>query len=321
MGPPEPLADGLAVVGRTLEEVRGHPILHGNGSVLVTVGRPAADGTLEWLGVGLEPGGVRFYGGAAPAVGPSRGHRLDPSTGELVDRLSDVVRMYLERVEALDERLSELQERGRSVPTSDVWALHHRTALVRAQLSRTTVAVAELGGPFLDRFPGFDRVRPGLDAEIERVHALCAALQQSLSDLILLRTAEESNRIAETANELARTSNRIAALANISNIRMLGITYIALVLGLASAVVLFPNTAGTILGMPSAAWVPGWLVVVVLAAATVVPLVLVLRAGWVRGLVNSLPQYEGRAAEGMADLPEVSPEPAPAAGGPGTQRL
>ena len=143
-------------------------------------------------------------------------------------------------------------------------------------------------------------------AELVRVRELALSVQEGLSDLILLRNAEESNRIAEAANALSRTSNRIAALANISNIRMLGLTYIALVLGLVSAAVLIPNTGATILGMPSAAWIPGWWVVVVLTVLAVVPIWAIFSRRFVRRILVDLEDAERRAQEGVVDLPEVS---------------
>ena len=302
------LAPALEAVGRPPSDLARHPVLHGNGETLVTFGRPAATGELRWSGVWLSPAGVQFLGEEPESRGAARSHRLSGPAAQLFDTVVDVARLYLERIEELDERLSEAQQRGRTVPLPDVWRLQRQAALLRALIGRSLVALAELAGPFAAAFPGLSTALPSLEGEMGRVQQLCANLQQSLSDLILLRNAEESNRIAELANELSRISNRIAALANISNLRMLGLTYIALVLGLVSAVVLFPNTAATILGMPSASWVPGVVVDVALVLAAAVPLLLVLRSRWVRALLGGLPNYEARASEGIRDLPEVTPE-------------
>jgi hypothetical protein len=89
---------------------------------------------------------------------------------------------------------------------------------------------------------------------------------------------------------------------------MLGITYIALVLGLVSAAVLIPNTAATILGMPTAAWVPGLWVDVTLILLIVVPIVLIFSRPWVRVMVGSLRDSELRVGEGIRDLPELEAE-------------
>ncbi len=305
-----PLASALAAVGRTPADLARHPILHGNGETLVTLGRPAEDGTVRYLGVWLSPAGVTFIGESPEHVGASRSHRLTGPAAQLFDAILDTAHLYLERIEELDQRLSETQQKGRSVPIHDVWRLQREAARLRAEVGRSLVAVTELAGPFATSFPGLTPALPALEGELSRAQQLCAALQQSLSDLILLRNAEESNRIAEVANDLARISNRIAALANTSNVRMLGLTYIALILGLVSAVVLFPNTAATILGMPTAAWVPGLYVDLTIAIAAVVPLVLALRPRWVRTLLAGLPTYEARAVEGVRDLPEIAAEPA-----------
>lgn len=315
------LAPALAAVGRPESDVPRHPVLHGNGETLVTFGRPKPDGGIEWSGIWISVSGVQFLGVETDGRGPSRSHRLSGPAAQLFDLIVDVARVYLERIEELDQQLSEAQQRGRMVPLPDVWRLQRRTALLRAQIGRSLVALAELSGPFGTVFPGLSPARPSLEAELGRVQQLCANLQQALSDLILLRNAEESNRIAELANQLSRTSNRIAALANTSNIRMLGLTYIALFLGLVSAVVLFPNTAATILGMPSAAWVPGLLVDAALIGAAALPLLVVLSSRWVRTMLRGLPEYEERASEGVADLPELPAEP-PATDPPrGSQRL
>jgi|GEM_PF-2029718 len=308
-----PLGPALAALDRTAADAARHPVVHGNGQALATVGRPQADGSVAWFGVWLGPDGVRFLGEPPAASGRLKGRPIAPATAELADRIYDAVRIYLERIEELDAELSETQQRGRLVPINEIWRLQRRAAALRAQIGRTMVALAELAGPYAEHFPGLPGIQATIEGELGRVQQLCANLQQALSDLILLRTADESNRIAEFANELARTSNRIAALANTSNIRMLGLTYIALVLGLVSAVVLFPNTAATILGMPSAAWVPGIWVDVALVLVAVIPLALILGRPWVRHLFADLPQFEARAVEGVADLPEVGPEPVPPA--------
>ncbi|MCI4336496.1 MAG: hypothetical protein L3K17_04790 [Thermoplasmata archaeon] len=303
-----PLEPALKAIGRTSVDVSRHPILHGNGQSLITICRPAERGGFSYSAVWMGPSGIRFLGDPPATTAFSQGHGLTGPAAELFDRIVDSTRLYLERIEEIDTQLSDAEQKGRSVPLREIWSLQRRTALLRAQLGRTYVAVAELGGPFADKFPGLVAALPPLEAELERVQQLCANVQQALSDLILLRNAEESNRIAESANRLSATSNRIAALANISNIRMLGLTYIALLLGLVSAVVLFPNTAATILGMPSAGWVPGWWVDIALVVIAAVPFYLVFRLRWIRVILSGLPSYESRIAEGLADLPELSPE-------------
>lgn len=316
------LPQALAAVGRPPTDLARHPVLHGNGETLVTFGRPAEGGEIRWTGVWISAAGVAFVGEeAGPAPAASRSHRLSGAAAQLFDLVAEVARLYLERVEELDEALSEGEVRSHKMPLADVWRIQRRAGRLRAQIGRSLVGLAELGGPFSADFPGLAAALPSLEAELGRIQQLCASLQQSLSDLILLRNAEESNRISEAANELARVSNRIAALANLSNLRMLGLTYIALVLGLVSAVVLFPNTAATILGMPSAGWVPGIVVDLVLVVTALVPLVLVLQRRWIRTLLAGLPEYEARVAEGIRDLPEVGLDARPDPPSSGSQRL
>lgn len=303
-----PLEPALRALGRTSADITRHPILHGNGQTLVALLRPGSGEGLSFNAVWITPDQVRFLGDPPATNAFSQGHHLAGPSAELFDRLVDSTRLYLERIEEIDTQLSDAEQKGRGVPLKEIWTLKRRSSALRAQLGRTHVALAELAGPFADRFPGLIGALPSLQAELDRVQQLCAGVQQALSDLILLRNAEESNRIAESANRLSATSNRIAALANISNIRMLGLTYLALFLGLVSAIVLFPNTAATILGMPSAAWVPGPWVDVAIVVTAAVPLFLVLRLRWIRTMLGGLPSYEGRVTEGLTDLPEVSPE-------------
>jgi hypothetical protein len=71
--------------------------------------------------------------------------------------------------------------------------------------------------------------------------------------------------------------------------------------------VLIPNTTATILGMPSAEWVSGFWVVVIVAVTAVVPIVIVFTRPWVVALMRGLGGFERTSREGLQDLPEVSP--------------
>ncbi len=176
-----------------------------------------------------------------------------------------------------------------------------------------------LEGPLGAEFPGLAGHLGTFATEVDHLEQLSNGLAQAARDLVGLRTAVESNRLAEGANELGRVSNRIAALANTSNLRMLGVAYIALLLALISAVVLIPNTAATILGMPSAAWVPGLWVDLVLVVLAIVPLAVVFSRPWVRRMLHGWRTYESRSAEGLADLPEVPAQTVNS--GPAAERL
>ncbi len=226
---------------------------------------------------------------------------------------------YLEILEGVGERLDEFEGRTDPPEIPELSALLRQLAGVRKHVVRLAVTRAWLDGPFGAQFPGLaGNLRP-LSGEIDHLEQLSTGQAQAARDLIALRNAVESNRLAESANELGRVSNRIAALANTSNLRMLGVAYIALLLGLISAVVLIPNTAATILGMPSAAWVPGLWVDLVLVVLAIVPIVVVFSRPWVRRMLHGWRSYESRSGEGLADLPEVPPQDVNS--GPAAERL
>jgi hypothetical protein len=307
------LSAALQSLGERLDRAPRHAVQHGAAGTLLAIALPGQPSP-GWRGVWVRPDGVDFLGEAAPPSGLARAFHLSGDSAKLVDLLADAVRRYVEEVEAVDERLAALQKRGHSVPPEEVWALQREVAGLRAMIGRALVVAAEAAGPLAPHFPGAEPALEAANREVGRARDLAVSVQQGLSDLILLRNAVQGNRIAETANELSRTSNRIAALANISNIRMLGLTYIAFTFGLVSVVVLIPNTGATILGMPSAAWVPGYWVDALLVALGVAPFVLLFSRHWVRRVLLDLGPSERRAEEGLADLPEVPAEPSPGLG-------
>ena len=297
--------EALQAFGKPAQRLPPRPIIHGAEGSLLTFAVPDEEGRRHLIAVWVRPDGVRFL---PPTPLTSRGasgaHGLRGAAAELFDRWVEAARAFHEATESVDSQVSELEARGATIPTSEIWRLQRTTAGLRAQIGRAMVVASECAGPLSPSFKGLAEALPSLLAELGRIQSLSASVQQSLSDLVLLRTAQESNRIAEAANELARTSNRIAELANTSNIRMLGLTYIALVLGLVSAAVLIPNTAATILGMPSAAWVPGPWVDVILVLLMIAPIVVIFSRPWVHRLLAHLRDSEARAAEGLRDLPE-----------------
>jgi hypothetical protein len=300
------LAEVLGVLGRPADEAPRHPVLHGPKGALVSFGVPGEDGAMRTAGVWITADRIQFLEPVPPESAAATAHGLRGDAAGLFSLFVAAATAYLERIEELDVQMAESQQRGRSLPLSTVWSLQREVASVRAQLGRALVALAECGGRFGPRFPGLTDASPAVMGELVRVRELAASVQDGLSNLILLRNAEESNRIAEAANSLSRTSNRIAALANTSNIRMLGLTYIALVLGLVSAAVLIPNTGATILGMPSAAWVPGWWVDAILVILAIVPIWLIFSRRFVVNILRDLTDSEQRAKEGIDDLPEIT---------------
>jgi hypothetical protein len=313
---PPALADVLRALGDPPDRPPPHPVQHGEAGTLLAIPIPGPDGT-KWACLWLRPGAVDLLGPPSPPSGVSKSFDLPGETGKVVDRLAEATHAYIDGIEAIDEKFADLQERGALVPAKEVWALQREVAAFRGMIGRTLVVLEELSGPSLDRFPSGETAFAALSREVDRARQLAATVQQSLSDLIMLRQAEQGNRIAEAANQLSRTSNRIAELANTSNIRMLGITYLALVLGLVSAVVLIPNTGATILGMPSAGWVPGWWVDIILVVLAIIPILIVFTRPWVKHVLRDLATSERRIAEGLRDLPEIRAEggSGPPAGG------
>lgn len=310
-GPPDPVVEALRRLGLPGDRPR-HPVVRSGEGTLISFVRPGPGGRPRYAGVLVRAGGTELVGAGPEHHTFSEGLRLSAVSAQVADLVEEVSREYLERIETFDGQLAGLQARGRSALVSEVWALERDAAQLRAAVGRAIVSVAELGRLDPHLLPGLERALPPVSGELERIQDLARGVQQGLSDLLLMRNAEESNRLAESSNQLAAVSNRIAELQNISNIRMLGITYIALILAIVGAVVLIPNTAATILGMPSAAWVPGWWVDAILIALAAVPLLVVFGQRWVRRLLGGFSSYEFRAGEGMGDLPEAVPAPPPA---------
>ncbi len=281
------------------------PVLRIRDGVLVTVPVPAERGAgYEYGGAFISPTGAEYVGRPAPAHGLSTLHQLSGVDAQLADLFVEATDRYLDRAEELDGELAALGTQGPKVPLGEVWKLERRAAALREAEGRTLVAIHEM-----DRLPAGAPVHlsalvPLFESELERVAERTRSVQQGLIDLILLWNTEHSNELAGTANELGRLSNRIAELQNISNLRMLGITYVVLLLALVAAVITIPNTGATILGMPSAAWVPGTWVDIILVLLAVIPLAVVFSRGWILRFLREFGRYEARAAEGIEDIPE-----------------
>ncbi len=307
------VSDALGALGRKGVSVPRHPVLRGPAGTLLSVGLFDAHEKLSFHGVWITPHGIVFLDsvddapGMLIAPGGSTGEvPLPEPTRRLGALLGRGLLSYLERLEDLDARMSALQAMSNPAPIRDVGTLQRSAAAVREQIARVLSLIAELEGPLGSGFPDLSEVLSSLEVEADRLLDLSSGLSQTLRDVVLLRNAEDANRIAEAANELGRISNRIASLQNTSNIRMLGIAYLAFVIALISVVVLIPNTAATILGMPSAAWVPGLWVDLILVVLAVVPIVFVFSRAWVLRVLRDLGGSETRATEGLEDLPELS---------------
>lgn len=285
-------------------------MLRHGGRTLVTLATLAAEGRTTWHGLWLEGGTVRPLGPAVADSGWGTGSAVPRSTRAVLDLAAASSRSLLERLDELGGRLDALEAPSVPAPLAELTELQHGLARVRKHLFRLELLLSELEGSLGGEFPEVGAALPEVSRAVTRAAELASGLQQAARDLTALRTAVEANRLAEAANALGRTSNGIAALANTSNLRMLGVAYVALALALVSAVVLIPNTAATILGMPSAAWVPGVWVDIALAVLAAVPVAVVFSRPWVRRMLAGWSAYERRSAQGLADLPEVPPQAA-----------
>jgi hypothetical protein len=299
------IGEALRAVGFPGPDPGRRPVLRSRTGTLVTLATLSEAGEVTWHGLWLDPTGVRALGPPPPESLLSGGTHLTGPAKAVADLVQAAARSYVERLETLGARVDQLEIRSDAAPIAELASVQRDLAGTRKHVVRLAVVAAELDGPLGLSFPGLDRALPTIRNEESHLEELSTGLAQSVRDLISIRNAVESNRLAQSANELGAISNRIAALANTSNLRMLGVAYLAFVLALVSAVVLIPNTAATILGMPSAAWVPGLWVDVILVALAVVPLVFVFSRPWVRRLLRGMRSYEGRSQEGLADLPEV----------------
>ena len=286
------------------------PVLKSRDATLLTLATLDAKGHATWHGLLLQGGSVRPVGDAPPTSLLAEGAHLSPATALLVNLVQASVRSYAEQIEEIGGRLDALEARPDAPPLAELGALQRALATLRKHVVRLSLLVDELDGPLGTAFPALAPELGPLHAEVAHLESVSMGQAQAVRDLVSLRNAVESNRLAEAANELGRVSNRIAALANNSNVRMLGIAYLAFVLALISVVVLIPNTAATILGMPSASWVPGLWVDLILVVLALVPIAVVFSRPWVLRLLHGARQYETRTAEGMADLPEVAPSAA-----------
>jgi hypothetical protein len=301
------ISDALRAVGHTGPTLPLRPVLIGPGGTVLLLTTIDAQGTATPAGVWVSNEGIRRLGPRPPPSLLAEGLKLRDPTANLVNLLQAAARSYIERLESIAELVDGVEDRWQSISLAELGRLHWMYRDLRKSLGRFSVGVQELDGPLGERFSGLEKALPRVQAELAHLEEFSNGIGQTIRDLLSLRNAAESNRLSEATNRLGEVSNQIAAVANTSNIRMLGIAYVALLIALVSVVVLIPNTAATIFGMPSAAWVPGIWVDLILAALAVVPLVLVFTRSWVRGMLRGLGTIEARTREGLRDLPEIAP--------------
>jgi hypothetical protein len=298
------LTDALAAVGHPGLSPSRSPVLRTKDATLITLATLDANGEPVWHGIWISGKDVRSLGPDVPRSLLVGDAKLPAPTAMLVDLLQAADRSYVERIESLGSQLDELELRPDPAPLPGLSQLLHAVAAIRKQIVRLEVLVSELDGGLGAGFGGLAELLPAVRVEVSHLDELSSGIAQGARDLVAIRNAVESNRLAGYANQLGATSNRIAELANTSNIRMLGVAYVALVIAVVSVVVLIPNTGATILGMPSAAWVPGLWVDLILIVLAIVPGLVVFTRPWVLHLLRGLPGSEVRTGEGVADLPE-----------------
>lgn len=307
MTPGRSVAEALCALQPQGPTVPRTVVTRGPHGTVIALGTFGAGSALEWQGLWLSSEEIRALGAPIPRSVRSTVARLSGPTALLVDLIEYAAANYTERLVELEERIASWPTMTASIPLTQMEATYREMAEARRRVLRLVSLVSQLGESLGASFPEVGPVLPEIRSESARQEALSAETQGTLRDIILLRTSRDGNRIAESAVELGRISNEISALANTSNIRMLGIAYLALVIALIGAVVLIPNTTATILGMPSASWVSGFWVVVIVLVTAVVPIAIVFTRPWVLSLMRGLKGFEGTSREGLQDLSEVSP--------------
>lgn len=310
------VADALRAVGRPGPEPPFRPvILSGPNGYFVPIAIPLAGDTVDWRGFWVDKEGVRFLGAPAPEIAFPH-PELTPATRQLLNLVSASGMTLLERVTDLDNEIAGLPVGDTLTSPKVIEALHRRVLFLRRHVGRLTAIVGELHGPLGASFPDLGLVYDEVAHQVDRLHTLTQSVESTLRDIVMMRAAAESNRISVVANRLGETSNRIGSLANNSNVRMLGIAYLALVVALFGAALLIPETVSTVLSMPSAGWVPGYWVVLVLVLSTAIPLAVIFSRPWLVRILRGLGSYEARSQEGLADIPETTPSGQPLAAPP-----
>ncbi|MHB1434869.1 MAG: hypothetical protein ACYCPN_00755 [Thermoplasmata archaeon] len=299
---PVTVADALRRLGEPKVTHLLRPVQYRSAGTLLSIAEVESDGHLSWRGALIASGRVEWLG--AP-VDPVPGGPAGSDADRLLRTVTHAAHNYLARLAEIDEAINARESEGGSPTLAELGQYRRLISRVRAQVGRITLLLDELEGPLASAFPGIEGSMPALRSTVLGLPGIADHFEESLRDLLLLRDSHESNRLAAAANQLSTASNRIAAIANSSNLRMLGLAYVALVIALLGAVIVIPNTAATILGMPSAGWVPGGWVDLVLVVTAAVPLLFVLSRPWIRAVLAARPQFEKASAEGMADLPEV----------------
>jgi hypothetical protein len=244
-----------------------------------------------------------------PEVQPSVEYHLTGGIATAFDAFVQINRTTVERLEDVERGLAELEKDPLNAPPLRVLELKRQVGSIREELGRAITGLTDMEEGRVVPLPeGAMSALRTVEQEMIRIRDMIQATQSALTDIFMIRQTEQANQLQLVSNRMAAVSNRVAELSNISNIRMLGLSYVTLILAVVATVILFPNTAATILGMPSAAGVPTVVVYMVLVGTAVAPMAWFLSQGWIRDLFRGMSRYEARVNEGMGDLPERIPE-------------
>jgi hypothetical protein len=276
-----------------------------DGTLLATV-QIAEDFSVSTVALWVSGKDSEWYGGAPSSRAFSAGYHLKGTEAEIAEFIADAGRAILERAEDVEALVADATALGHHVPPATIGHWQRRVGILRLAAARAVVVATVAENILPDPSEAYGKALGTLQGELEHGQSVVQGIAQSLTDLLMLHNAETSNRLADLANGLTTQSNQIATIANTANVRMLGLTYLTLVLAFLSAVILFPNTGATILGMPSAAWVPGLWVDVILVILGAVPFAVVFTRPWIRRMLHDLADSEMRSQEGMKDLPELT---------------
>jgi hypothetical protein len=316
LSPPSPgprnLAEAYQALGLPPDRRPGHVINRRRGQVMIHLGTVEPDFSIRPLAIWSNGTELKVLttSGEFHAESPlSTEFHLTGGAAVSFEVFVQIARASLERIEDVDRKLGELEKDPLRAPLVKVLELKRHMGVIRAELGRAITGLAEVQeGRIVVAPEGPPAALPTVREELLRLRDMTQATQSALTDIFMIRQTDQANQLQLVSNRMASVSNRIAELANISNIRMLGLSYVTLILAVVATVILFPNTAATILGMPSAAGIPNIVVYMALVGTAVAPIAWFASQRWIRDLFKGMARYEARVTEGIADLPEEIPE-------------
>jgi hypothetical protein len=311
-GGPKNLRDAYLALGLDPDKRPGQVVNRRKGQVMVHLGLIDASFEARPLAFWSDGSSLKVLvaeGEFHPEITPSAEYHLSGGIAAAFDAFVQIGRTVLERIEDVERGLAVLEKNPLQAPPVRVLELKRQLADVREELGRSITGLADLQE---GRITPVTLVESSpfrtIQEEFFRLRDLTQATQTALTDIFMIRQTEQANELQLVSNRIAVVSNRIAELSNISNIRMLGLSYVTLILAVVATVILFPNTAATILGMPSASNIPAIIVWMVLVGTAVGPIAWFVSQPWIREMFRGMKRYEARVQEGITDLPEKIPE-------------